>query len=242
MPTNTLVLLTFSLSLSCLCAISIPSPECRLAAQTDNVIRCLSRTEHFQDTLAKTDFCEQARLVYTCFNKTCCLENRAYDIERDSNFATCNIDCSYTTPPPTTSSTPDEIYTTTMAPFDTTTPAPSDSSTSRPRPSGGRWESHPEAQDYRPSFTPSTAPWDMPTFQNPWLNEYTPPPGTPSSLTHANEWSWQPPQAMHIHAPALSMYLLAPVAVLVLGVLIASFTHTQRPLRHRHTRRTGSLF
>ena len=210
MPTNTLILSI--LSLLCLCANSMPSPECRLAAQTDNVIRCLSRTEHFQDTLAKTDFCEQARLVYTCFNKTCCLENRAYDIERDSTFAACNIDCSYTTPPPTTSSTPDEIYTTTMAPFDTTTPAP------------------------------SMAPWDRPTPQNPWLNGYTPPPGMPSSLTHKHEWSWHPSQEIHKHAPALSMYLLAPVAVVVLGVLVASFIHTQRPLRHRHTRRTGSLF
>lgn len=118
-------------------ASAMPSAACLVASQTENVIRCLSLNENFQETLASGDLCEQARVVYTCYNRTCCEENRAYDIERDPSIAACNIDCLRTTPPPSTSSTsaawttpppepvPSEApYITTMAPFSTPSPDP----------------------------------------------------------------------------------------------------------------------
>lgn len=109
---------------SCVCSMQMPSPACRAAAQTENIIKCLSLNGNFKDTLHQADFCEQTRTVYTCFNRTCCLENRAFDISRDSSIATCNIDCSHTSmPPPTTSTTPSEVYTSTMAAFTTPSPA-----------------------------------------------------------------------------------------------------------------------
>ena len=99
----------------------MPSHACQDAARTENIIKCLSYTGQFQDTLNGGDICEQAKLVYSCYNRTCCFENKAYDIARDPNLLKCNIDCLHTTPPPTTLP-PSEIYTTTMAAF--TTPPP----------------------------------------------------------------------------------------------------------------------
>lgn len=133
-PTEVVILLLLGGVYS---ASAMPSAACLVASQTENVIRCLSLNENFQETLASGDLCEQARVVYTCYNRTCCEENRAYDIERDPSIAACNIDCLRTTPPPSTSSTsaawttpppepnPSEApYITTMAPFTTPSPAP----------------------------------------------------------------------------------------------------------------------
>ena len=100
----------------------MPSHACQDAARTENIIKCLSYTGQFQDTLNGGDLCEQAKLVYSCYNRTCCFENKAYDIARDPSLESCNIDCLHTTPPPTTLP-PSEIYTTTMAPFTTPSPA-----------------------------------------------------------------------------------------------------------------------
>lgn len=108
------------------------SPQCRAAAETSNIIQCLSRQGKFE-SLNEADLCAQARLVYTCFNQTCCIENRAFDIQRDHEFSACDIDCSYTTTTiqsttTTTSfitSTPtyQVYYTDTMATFTTPKPA-----------------------------------------------------------------------------------------------------------------------
>lgn len=219
-------------------ALSVPSAECRAAAQTDNIIRCLSRAGHFQDTLAQIDFCAQTRLVYTCFNKTCCLQNRAYDIERDSSLATCNIDCSYTTPPPTTTAQHDEVYVTTMAPYHpVTTPAP-------PQP-----DIKPGTE---PDATPSSAPWDLPNPDDLWLDSKTPRPSIPGLLPREHAWAATANTIVHSHLPAVGIYALLPVSCAVLCTLVIAFhqapPHARSRLapvrvgRQRLMQRPGSLF
>jgi hypothetical protein len=95
----------------------LPSLPCQYAARTENIIKCLSRNEHFQETLNGGDICHQAQLVYSCYNKTCCYENKEYDLARDPSLANCQIDCLRI---PTTTTTPS----TTAAMDTTTTPIP----------------------------------------------------------------------------------------------------------------------
>lgn len=84
------------------------------------------------------------------------------------------------------------------------------------------------------------------------------PPLTHTQSKNTQQWSRQTSQPMYAHAPALSMYLLAPVALLVLLVLIVTFLHTPGAMRqisadgrnrsvhtvilHRQMHRVGSLF
>ena len=194
---------------------ALPSAACLAMAQTDNIIRCLSASELFQETLATGDICAQARIVYTCYNQMCCFENRAYDLERDPSLAACNIDCVRTTPPPGTTSSPpptsDAAYVTTMAPFASPTPVAGDAE-------------------------PTQWPRPHPSMLGPPLQSLPDP--LPAAVSSDTITSWVT-TALHPHALIAALFL--PVSTVALVPLWHSFQHIRTPANQPSHRFSGSL-